>query len=70
MQLQEHLASDEAAVAREQAELAGVAPVFPRDDKYQALQAGIWRKRHDEYESNLGNFDGQIRSSAASGAAV
>jgi HlyD family type I secretion membrane fusion protein len=65
LQLQEHLASDEAAVAREQAELAGLAPVFPREDKYQALQAGIWRKRHDEYESNLGNFDGQIRSSAA-----
>jgi hemolysin D len=65
LQLQEHLASDEAVVAREQAELAGVPPVFPDSDHYQELQSGIWRKRHDEYQANLSNFDGQIYSSEA-----
>jgi hemolysin D len=65
LQLQEHLSSDEAVVAREQAELAGLDPTFPHQDSYQALQSGIWRKRHDEYQSNLNNFDGQIHSAQA-----
>jgi hemolysin D len=65
VQLQEHLASDAAVVAREEAELAGVAPVFSTKDSNQALQAGIWRKRQDEYQSNLSNYDGQIRSAQA-----
>jgi HlyD family type I secretion membrane fusion protein len=65
LQLQQHLASDEAVVAREKAELAGVQPIFSDNDPYQTLQAGIWRKRHDEYQSNLNNYDGQIHSSAA-----
>jgi len=61
-QLREHLASDEAVVARERAELAGVEPVFPHNDAYQTLQAGIWRKRQDEYKSNVKNYDSQIYS--------
>jgi HlyD family type I secretion membrane fusion protein len=65
VQLQEHLASDEALVARERAELAGVRPVFSDIDPHQKLQAEIWRKRHDDYQANLNNFDGQIHSSAA-----
>jgi HlyD family type I secretion membrane fusion protein len=64
-QLQEHLASDEAAVTREKAELANAAPVWSGNDEYQKLQAGIWRKRQDEYQSNLGNYDSQIRSAQA-----
>ncbi len=59
-QLQAHLASDEALVAREQAEVANVAPVFKHQDDYQKLQAGIYRKRQDEYKSNLHNYDSQI----------
>ena len=65
VQLQQHLSSDEAVVAREQAELANVAPAYPHKDEYQALQERIWHKRQDEYQSNLSNFDGQILSSAA-----
>jgi HlyD family type I secretion membrane fusion protein len=64
VQLQEHMESDEAAVAREKAELAGVRPVFS-DEHYQKLQAEIWRKRHDDYIANVKNFDGQIASSEA-----
>jgi HlyD family type I secretion membrane fusion protein len=65
VQLQEHLASDEAVVAREQAEVANRTPVFPHVDDYQALQDGIWHKRHEEYQQNLNNYDGQIHSSEA-----
>jgi len=65
LQFQERLASDEALVARERAELAGVRPVFSDRDPQQKLQAEIWRKRHDDYQANLNNYDGQIRSSAA-----
>jgi len=61
-QLQQHLSSDEAVVAREQAEVANKVPVFPHKDDYQALQAGIYRKRQDEYKSNVGNYDSQIHS--------
>jgi len=64
-QMQEHLSSDVAVVAREQAELAGTVPVFPKQDSYQKLQAEIWRKRHDDYAANVKNFDGQILSSQA-----
>jgi hemolysin D len=65
LQLQEHLASDEAVVAREQAEVAGLKPNFSDRDPYQKFQAEIWRKRHEEYQSNLNNYDGQIHSSEA-----
>ena len=65
VQLKEHFASDEALVARERAEVAGVRPVFPHIDAYQKLQAGIWQKRYEEYQSNLNNYDGQIHSSEA-----
>lgn len=65
LQLQEHLTSDVAVVAREQAEMAGVVPVFSDKDPYQKLQAEIWRKRHDDYVANVKNFDGQILSTQA-----
>ncbi len=65
LQLQQHLASDEAVVAREKAEFSGVQPVFSDSDPYQKLQARIWRKRYDDYQANLKNFDGQIYSSEA-----
>src|SRR5262249_33595103 len=62
VQLQEHLSSDEAVVARERAEVGGVAPSFPRQNQYQELQTGIWHKRQAEYQSNLTNYDSQIHS--------
>ncbi len=64
-QLQEHLASDEAVVARESAEVASKVPVFPAKNQYQSLQEGIYRKRQEEYKSNVGSFDSQIRSAQA-----
>jgi HlyD family type I secretion membrane fusion protein len=61
-QLQLRLDSDEAAVAREEAELAARPYQYSTTDPYQATQGGIWQKRQLEYRSNLASFDGQIRS--------
>lgn len=64
-QLQQKLASDEAAVARLEAELAG-SPYRPTGaDPHQLLQAAIWDKRQAEYRYNLADFDGRIHSAEA-----
>jgi HlyD family type I secretion membrane fusion protein len=65
VQLQQHMDSDEAAVAREEAELAGRPYQFSTTDKYQSTQGGIWLKRHAQYLSDLASFDGQIHSAEA-----
>lgn len=65
VQLQQKLASDEAAVARLEAELAGRPYGFSKADPYQALQAGIWQKRQAEYRSNLADFDARIHAAEA-----
>lgn len=65
LQLQQKLASDEAAVARLTAELAGKPYKFSKSDPAQALQGGIWQKRQAEYKSNLDDFDGRIRATQA-----
>jgi hemolysin D len=62
LQMQEHMASDEATVARERAELAVRPYQFSTTDKYQSVQGGIWLKRQAQYHSDLANFDGQISS--------
>ena len=62
IQLQEKMQSDEAAVARLQAELAGRPYTSSHSDPYQALQDGIWQKRQNEYRSNLADFDARIQS--------
>jgi hemolysin D len=62
LQMQEHMASDEATVARERAELAIRPYQFSTTDKYQSVQGGIWLKRQAQYHSDLANFDGQISS--------
>jgi hemolysin D len=62
VQLQEKLASDEASVARLEAELAGKPYIYSPTDAYQALQGGIWQKRQGEYKYNLADFDGRIHS--------
>lgn len=64
-QLQQKSASDEAAVAREEAELAGAPYAASNRDAAGALQQSIYSKRQAEYRSNLANFDGQIRSTEA-----
>ena len=62
VQMQERMASDEATVAREQAELAVRPYEYSMTDKYQSVQGGIWLKRQAQYHSELANFDSQIRS--------
>jgi len=62
LQLQQKLASDEAAVARLEAELAGKKYTYSSTDPAESLQGGIWQKRQSEYQSNLDDFDGRIRS--------
>jgi hemolysin D len=62
VQLQQKLSSDEAAVTRMEAELAGRRYMYSAKDSYQLLQGGIWQKRQGEYHSNLAAFDGQIHS--------
>jgi hemolysin D len=62
LQMKEHMASDEATVARERAELAIRPYEFSTTDKYQSVQGGIWLKRQAQYHSDLANFDGQISS--------
>jgi HlyD family type I secretion membrane fusion protein len=64
-QLQQKLASDEAQVARLEAELAGRPYEFSTNDPAQALQGAIWQKRQLEYRYNLADFDGKIHSAEA-----
>jgi HlyD family type I secretion membrane fusion protein len=61
-QLQQRFDSDQAAVAREQAEIDGKPYKFSTTDPYELTQGGIWQKRQAEYHSNLANFDGQMHS--------
>ncbi len=65
LQLQQHMASDEAQIAREEAELAGRPYVFSAQDPHQSIQGGLWQKRRAQYLSDLANFDGQIHSAEA-----
>jgi HlyD family type I secretion membrane fusion protein len=65
LQLQQKLDSNEAAVTRLQAELAGTSYNFSAADTYQAIQGSIWQKRQLEYRSNLASFDSQMHSAEA-----
>jgi hemolysin D len=65
LQLQQKLASDEAAVARFEAELAGRPYTFSANDPYQSLQGEIWQKRLAEYRYNLTDFDSRIHGAEA-----
>ena len=65
VQLQQKLASDEAAVARFEAEMSGRKYKFSKAVPAQALQGGIWQKRQAEYQSDIADFDARIRATAA-----
>jgi hemolysin D len=65
LQLQQKLASDEAAVARLDAELSGRPYTFSAADPYQATQGNIWQKRQGEFHYNLADFDARIHSAEA-----
>lgn len=62
LQMQEHMASDEAVVAREHAEIEKRPYQFATTDKYQKTQGELWLKRQAQYRSDLANFDSQINS--------
>jgi hemolysin D len=62
LQLQQKLSSDEAAVARLEAELAGQQFIFSTTDPHQALQGAIWGKRQSEYRYNVHDFDSRIQA--------
>ena len=63
--MQEHMASDQATVDRERAEIASRPYEFSTLNKYEAVQGGIWMKRQSQFQSDLANFDGQIHSAEA-----
>jgi HlyD family type I secretion membrane fusion protein len=65
VQLQQHFDSDQAAVNREEAELAGHPYEFSSANTYQATQGGLWLKREAQYHSDLASLDGQIHSAEA-----
>src|ERR1700722_5101095 len=65
LQLQQKQGSDEAAVARMEAELAGRPYTFSPTDPYQSLQGRIWQKRQAQYRYDLADFDARIHSSEA-----
>lgn len=65
VQLQQHLDSDEAVVAREQAQVSRSHYAASTATPYQALQAGIYQKQQAEYQASVANYDGQIHSAEA-----
>jgi HlyD family type I secretion membrane fusion protein len=65
LQLQQKLASDEAAVGRLDADLSGRPYTFSTTDSSQSLQGEIWQKRQAEYRENLADFDGRIHGAEA-----
>lgn len=65
LQLQQHLGSDVAQIAREEAELAKRPYEYSPTDPYQSIQGVLWLKRKAQYTSDLANYDGQIRSAEA-----
>jgi len=62
LQMKEHMASDEAVVNREQAEIDKRPYVFSASDKYQAVQGELYLKRQAQYHSGIASFDSQISS--------
>lgn len=65
LQLQEHLASDEATVAREEAEVAQRPFVFTSQEHVWKLQQEIYTKRQGEFWAQVHDYDEQIRSTQA-----
>ena len=61
LQLQQKFGSIQAAVAREEAEIAGRPYVYSTTDRYQSVQGGIWLQRQAQYRADLAGFDSQIR---------
>jgi HlyD family type I secretion membrane fusion protein len=64
-QLQDHLASDEAMVARLEAEQEN-KPYEPKGDgKFEKLQLKQWQQRQQEYKQSIAGYDAQIANARA-----
>lgn len=61
-QVKQRLQSDQAQVARLEAEHDGRPYVPESSNPYSKVQHAIWKQRQAEYQSSLANFDGQIRN--------
>ena len=64
-QLQQRFASDQAAVARLEAETSGRAYAPAVKDVYSSLQASIYAQHVSEKSSNMADFDARIRAAEA-----
>lgn len=64
-QLEQKRASDEAEIARHEAELAD-RPYAGGSSPNEVLQASIWRQRQAEYSATLTDYDARSRSAEAS----
>ena len=69
-QLRQQVASLNAQIARDQAELAGKAPVFTGDDDpdqrhYNQLQEKLFVDRDAQYKAQIKSFDDQIKQTEA-----
>ena len=69
-QLRQQVASLNAQIIRDQAELAGKSPVFTGDDypaqhHYNQLQQKLFNDRDAQYKAQVNSFDEQIKQTAA-----
>jgi len=64
-QLKAHLASDQALVARLEAESAGQPYVPKGDSQSELLQLTQWRQRQEEYKSTVAGYDAQVKTAQA-----
>lgn len=64
-QLSQKLESDEAAIARLEAELEGKPYVPPGEGSYALTQDTIWRQRRAEYQATVASYDAQIANARA-----
>lgn len=62
LQVKQRLQSDQAQVARLEAEHDGRVFTPDSGNPYSKVQHAIWKQRQAEYQSSLANFDGQIRN--------
>jgi len=64
-QMKEHMSSDEAQIAREEAELAKRPYNVSPSNQYEKMQLDLWKERQASYLGSVANFDGQIHSTEA-----
>jgi hemolysin D len=63
--MQQHVDSDVATVAREQAQLADKPYVPAGNGPYETLQLGVWRQQEAAFNSSVADFDARINAAVA-----